>query len=236
MRKHALETERSATSGTERYRIQYRQGNIGRHYHGRLHFAFTCTMSAVVIGYCLSQLRNVTALEWLTVPLTFIYANLTEYFGHRYVMHHKRRGFGLIYERHARQHHRFFTADSMEFDDARDLKAVLFPAVLVCFFFILFGGPLALVVGWVFGTNAAYLAAATAVAYFLNYELLHLAHHLPATHWISRLPAMRRLRWLHTVHHEPSLMASWNFNVSYPIGDWLFRTLWRGPRDSAPRR
>jgi sterol desaturase/sphingolipid hydroxylase (fatty acid hydroxylase superfamily) len=33
---------------------------------------------------------------------------------------------------------------------------------------------------------------------------------------------------LHQLHHDPRLMAHYNFNITYPIGDLLFGTLWRG--------
>ena len=38
---------------------------------------------------------------------------------------------------------------------------------------------------------------------------------------------MKRLRWLHTTHHDPVLMQRYNFNITYPIGDWVFGTLYR---------
>jgi hypothetical protein len=39
-----------------------------------------------------------------------------------------------------------------------------------------------------------------------------------------RLPFILRLRRLHHRHHDPRLMATRNFNITYPIGDWLFGT------------
>jgi sterol desaturase/sphingolipid hydroxylase (fatty acid hydroxylase superfamily) len=47
---------------------------------------------------------------------------------------------------------------------------------------------------------------------------------------------MGRLRQLHTLHHRPELMQTHNFNITYPIGDWLFGTLYRGRRKPAPPR
>ena len=35
---------------------------------------------------------------------------------------------------------------------------------------------------------------------------------------------MQALRRLHLHHHNPKLMSRYNFNITYPIGDWLFRT------------
>ena len=70
----------------------------------------------------------------------------------------------------------------------------------------------------------AYLFVITALAYFLNYEILHLLYHLPQSHPLARLPAVSTLRRLHHTHHDPALMTSRNFNITYPICDWLFRT------------
>ena len=60
---------------------------------------------------------------------------------------------------------------------------------------------------------------ASGIAYFLNYEVFHLAYHLPDAHPLARNGLVRRLRWLHTVHHDPRRMATSNFNITYPLGD-----------------
>lgn len=215
-------------SAVATFRAQYREKFIGRHYRGWLHFAFTVSMASTIIVWCAMQLQAVTPWEWLTLPLTFVYANFAEYFGHRGPMHHVRPGLRMVYERHTRQHHRFFTETEMAFESPRDFKVVLFPPVLVTFFLLAFGTPIALLLTWLTTPNVGYLFALTAAAYFLNYELLHFAHHLPNEHFISRLPVMRVLRRLHTAHHNPELMARYNFNISYPLGDWVFGTLHRG--------
>jgi hypothetical protein len=144
-------------------------------------------------------------------------------------MHHPRRGLKLVYQRHAGQHHRFFTSDCMALEGLRDLKAVLFPAVMIGFFLLCFALPVGLLLGWLASANVAWLFVATAVGYFLNYELLHLAYHLPAASPLGRWPFLARLKRLHLLHHDPRLMAHYNFNITYPIGDLLFGTLYRGP-------
>ena len=96
---------------------------------------------SLVLLVCLLQLRDVQALEWLAVPLAFAYANLAEYFGHRFPMHRPFPGLGPVYKRHAGQHHRFFTDEAMLVESRRDFRALLFPPMLVIFFFGLFGVP-----------------------------------------------------------------------------------------------
>jgi len=209
------------------YRQAYRRAHVGSGYRGRLHLGFTATVCIVVTGWCISQLQDIAALEWLAIPVTFLYANLVEYFGHRGPMHHPKPGLRLIFERHTRQHHRFFRDDAMAFDSPRDFKAVLFPPVLIVFYLVGFAAPAGALVAWIFSTNVALLFMITAVLYFLNYELLHFAYHAPRHTWLARLPLMNRLRSLHTLHHRIDLMQRYNFNITYPIGDRLFGTLYR---------
>jgi hypothetical protein len=206
------------------YRAHYRREHIGPRYSGLAHFCFTACGCLAAIAFCGSRLHAVQPLQWLAVPVTFLFANLVEHWGHRRVMHHPRRGFGLIFERHTRQHHRFFTESRMEFESSRDYKAVLFPPILLLFFFGGFALPVGLVLAWLAAGNVAYLFALTSIAYFLNYELLHFSYHMPADSWIARLPGAAALRRHHTTHHDQGLMSHWNFNITYPIADRLLGT------------
>ena len=206
-----------------RFRAEYRANEIPRGYQPLLHLAFTFGLGTAALVACLVALDDVRPLEWLAVPATFLYANFAEYVGHRWPMHRPFRGLGLVYKRHAKQHHRYFTDDAMPLTDLTDLRAVLFPPLLVVFFFGLFGTPVWLALRLLVSANVAWLFLATALAYFLNYEILHTSHHLPQR-VLDRLPLLRRLATLHRIHHDPSRMAHVNFNITYPIGDWLFGT------------
>jgi hypothetical protein len=209
----------------ERYREHYRATELPPGYDGRLHLALSFGGGALALAACLWQLQAVQPLEWLAVPASLAYANLAEYLGHRFPMHRPFRGLGPVYRRHAGQHHRYFSHEAMPLSDLRDLRAVLFPPLLVLFFFGLFGTPAWWLLARLFSANAAWLFLASGIAYFLNYELLHLAYHLPDAHPLTRLGPVRRLRWLHALHHDPARMAHSNFNISYPLCDWLFGTL-----------
>lgn len=215
------------------YREQYRREHIPPHYSGWMHATFTFGIGGAAFVLCVMQVERPAPLEWLTVPLTFLYANLAEYWGHRGPMHHRRRGLGLVYERHSRQHHRFFTDETMPVDGIDDLRAVLFPPVLMTFFIAAFALPAALLLAWVATPNVAWLFVATSLGYFLNYEFLHLAYHLSPAHPLARLPLLGRLKRLHQAHHDPRLMAHCNFNITYPIGDAIFGTLRKAARTGA---
>ena len=209
------------------YREQYRQEHVPPGYQGWRHLLFTFGIGGAAMAGAILQLDQVRPLEWLAIPLTFLYTNFAEYWGHRGPMHHLKRGLRLVYERHTRQHHRFFTDQRMELDGLRDLRAVLFPPVLMIFFFAAFALPVGFALAWVASPNVAWLYVATSLGYFLNYEFLHMAYHLPASHPVARWPLVGRLKGLHQAHHDPRLMAHFNFNITYPIFDAVFGTLRR---------
>ncbi|MEI6202485.1 MAG: fatty acid hydroxylase family protein, partial [Enhydrobacter sp.] len=81
--------ELSATSMSDRqrkYRETYRQRVTGW-YNGWLHIALIYTIGFTELYIYTANLKNVTALEWLTVPVTFLFCNFFEWWLHRYVMH-----------------------------------------------------------------------------------------------------------------------------------------------------
>jgi hypothetical protein len=209
-------------------RNAFRERRIGPHYSGPLHLATTVGVSVLVALVSAAQLENIRPLEWLTVPVTFLYANLSEYLGHRGPMHHKTRFLTKVFERHSIEHHSFFTDKASTFDSSRDYKAVLFPPVLLLFFIGCFAIPVGALLYWLISPNVCFLFVLTAVLYFLNYELLHFAYHADPASWIGRLPFMGRLRQHHINHHNRQLMTRYNFNITYPICDRLFGTLYRG--------
>jgi sterol desaturase/sphingolipid hydroxylase (fatty acid hydroxylase superfamily) len=84
--------------------------------------------------------------------------------------------------------------------------------------------------------NAALLAVATSLFFFLLYEWLHLSYHLPPATFIGRNPLIALLRALHQRHHDPRLMRRWNFNVTVPLFDWLHRTRWTPQRAARTER
>jgi hypothetical protein len=212
-----------------RFRAQFHERFTSPRYSGWAHFAFTSLVSLSIIGWALATVRGLRALELVTVPLTFLFANVVEYRAHRGVMHHRVRPFGLVYERHTPSHHRFYRHDAMAAESPRDFYMVLFPPVLIVFFFGLFALPVGLGLAWLMSANVARLFVATAVGYFLTYEWLHFAYHQPAESFVGRRWLVRRLRAHHTVHHDQALMQRHNFNITFPICDAIFGTTWRAP-------
>ncbi|MEO8797720.1 MAG: sterol desaturase family protein [Polyangiaceae bacterium] len=218
------------TSAVEAFRARYRATEIGPRYRGWVHFAFTSLASLAVVAFALSKVHRPSWAEWAAVPLFFLIANAAEYFGHKSAMHVPRRGLGLVYRRHTREHHHFFTADAMSYASARDFKMVLFPPVMIIFFLGVIATPIALVLFALASRNVAWLFVATAMGYFLTYEWLHFAYHLPPESTVGRSRVIAALRRHHQAHHDLGLMGRYNFNITFPICDALFGTTFRGER------
>lgn len=206
------------------FRARHRAEHIGPRYSGWLHFATTSIGSLAAIGLAISRVSHPRWWELACVPVFFLIANLGEYFGHRGPMHHRRRGLGLIFERHTLQHHQFYRHDAMAADSPRDFQMVLFPPVMLVFFLGGLVAPIGLVLGLLGTANLGWLFAATGVAYFLTYEWLHWSYHQPADSRIGRLALVRVLRRHHTLHHDVTRMTSVNFNITFPIADVVFGT------------
>jgi hypothetical protein len=208
----------------EQFRERHRAAHIGPRYRGWLHFGTTTVGAAAAIAFAAWHVAAPSVGELMTVPLTFLFANLAEYFGHRGPMHHRRPGLKLLFERHSLQHHQFFTHDAMAAGSHRDFQMVLFPPLMLAFFL---GGvaPLGVLLGHLIAPNVGWLFVATGVGYFLTYEWLHFAYHQPEGSWIGRRWLVARLRRHHTAHHDLQRMTSVNFNITFPIADLLFGTL-----------
>ena len=216
------------------FRRSFQRERVSRMYSGTVHLMLTVGASLVVVLYCLLQLKDVRPLEWLTIPATFLYANLTEYVAHRGPMHHRFRGLQMVYKDHTLEHHRYFTSEWMELEGWRDLAAILFPPFNLALFVGVSGISVAFLLGIWISANVGYLFLAMALGYYANYELFHLAYHMPGDSWVGRLPFMRRMRLHHTRHHDLQLMSRFCFNITYPICDLIFGTM--APKTAPKRR
>ena len=212
-------------STTLNFRERFREENISKSYSGKIHFVFITLWCLGGITLCALNIHQPTLKQLLIIPITFLYTNLFEYIGHRFPMHHRYNALKPVFKRHTLQHHHFFTDEHMNCDSLNDFKIILFPPVLLIFFSLFFVLPIFALVYYFFSLNAALIYVATTLAYYLNYEWLHLAYHLPETNFIYKVPFLKTLRQLHYEHHNLKEMDKYNFNISYPVFDVVFRTL-----------
>jgi len=193
-------------------------------YSPLLHFLFPALVGLGVIVACALGLHHVTPLQWLTIPITFVFSNAIEWHAHRDLLHKRNGAAPILYERHTPVHHKLFAEDDMAITDWRELRNVMLPAfgivAILSLQLPLLG--LALLLGY---KNVALLFLATSMSYVLLYEWLHLAYHLPATSFIGARTTIRWLRRHHARHHDHRLMQRWNMNVTLPLWDWLRGTI-----------
>ncbi len=220
------------THDTEAFRSRYRAG-IHPLYNAWLHGGFVLLYGIACLAFLVSTLESVTAWEWLVVPVTLVFFNWGEYAIHKNLGHHKSRIGALFYKRHTGDHHSFFVTGQMHWESAKDWRVILFPAWLILLF------SAALFPAWwllsFLNANLAALFAITLLAGYLGYELFHACEHLPASHPVSRLPWIRHMRRLHELHHRRDLMQSKNFNLVFPLMDWLKGSLhWEPLEEERP--
>ena len=122
----------------------------------------------------------------------------------------------------------------MGIDAPQDTRVVLFPLVLVGFFFGLIALPIGIGLFLLAGPNPAFLYVATLALYYLSYESLHAVVHLPETHWINRIRWVAQRKAYHRRHHDPRWMSQCNFNISFPIADYLYGTARPDESNPAP--
>lgn len=205
------------------FRKKFRSNDIPSYYSGSFHLWATNIICLSVIGFSVFFLYRVQLFELIIIPIAFLITNFGEYIAHRFPMHRKWPGLMAAYRRHM-NHHQFFSHELMSGDDKRDYAITLFPVLLVCGLIGFFAVPMAVLLKIYVSQNVGLLFLLTASVYLLNYEWLHLIYHLPEKSWILRNHLIANLRQLHLDHHNPQIMMRYNFNISYPLMDWLLGT------------
>jgi len=135
------------TDRQKAFRQEYRSRIVGW-YDGYIHILIIYAIGAAAFYIYVAHIHNVTWLEWLTLPLTFLFTNIFEWAVHRFIMHRpvNIKALRVIYERHTLNHHQFFTDEEMRFRDPKDWRVTVFPPYALVVF-ILMSIPMAVVLG-----------------------------------------------------------------------------------------
>jgi hypothetical protein len=193
------------------------------------HLLFPSLVGIGVIVACACLVRDLRPVELLMVPAAFVLINAGEWRIHRDLLHRRTPPLAVLYDRHTPQHHMIFVTDDMAIRSTREFRLVLIP-----FYGILAAGvaalPIPLVLSHFGQRNLGLLFMATAMAYVVLYEWLHLAYHAPPHSLVGRMRLIAILRRHHAIHHAPELMQKWNFNVTIPLWDLVRRSIHRGER------
>jgi hypothetical protein len=196
-------------------------------YRWQRHVALIAVFTAVGLATPLVMTWPLRAADGGALAGMVLAIVLGEHASHRRSMHRPRFP-RAVYQRHVVEHHAFFTHVHMSMDDWADLRWVLFPpwALPLLVVTVL---PFFAALWWLATPRIAWLLLLAVIAYYGVYEITHaLAHVRVGDGPIGRV--IGGVTRHHRVHHDPTLMRDWNFNFVLPLGDWLWRTTWRGPR------
>jgi len=190
-------------------------------YRPARHVAINLGFGALAVLAALAAISDLRAIELWALPVTFVAMNLLEYTSHRWLMHRRTRLLPYAFEAHTLQHHASFSAANMAVESPREFRLILFGTRQIVLFMIATLPGFALL-AWLAPKNAVLLAVAMVFVHYLLYEGLHLIDHLPADHALCRFRALASFRRRHAAHHGN---ARRGFNVTFPLSDWIFRTL-----------
>lgn len=208
---------------TSQFRDEYRAG-VAPGYRGQVHAAIVLSIGLGGMGLAVFR-WGVPGLgsAWVAVA-TLLFANFVIYGIHRWLGHRLVPIAKLFYQRHTREHHRFFSPKAVAFESYRDLRVVLFPWPLMVVVSLAAAGTAwgAELLGKGAWSTALYCAV---VGYYLAYEVIHFCDHLPEGHPVTRLPGLRYMRMHHRAHHAARVMHTKNFNIVFPLADLVLGTL-----------
>lgn len=212
------------------------RSKIPEGYNGLQHFIVLNVVSLSMIVLSAVMLRGIVWWELLFVPGFFVFANVFEWFYHKGPLHTPNALGGLMkdgYVSHAKSHHILFTDDDMRVKEWRDLTFTLFsPWFLLTIGCIVV--PLGLVLGLTISWNLFWLFLLSSYGYYFVYEWLHTMHHWPEGYWLAETRLFTWLRQHHARHHNLRRMTKGNFNVSFPLADYLFGTVLDEGEEAAP--
>lgn len=206
------------------FREKFRAEKIPQNYSGMFHLVFNFSFLILAILFSLSQVFELKAWELIAIPLTFVLGNLVVFVLHKYPLHRKVLGFGFSYKIHAKWHHQFFTHENIVYDKSRDFFIMFFPTLVILGFVFLALPGIYFLMSPFFSANYVYLTVAMSGFYFLSYEVVHFASHLPEDHFVIKIGFFRYMRDYHKIHHNPKLMRDYNFNIVFPFFDIVFKT------------
>lgn len=228
--------EGPAATGTEKAEDTHERrrasivANIPGWYNPVVHLAIPTVIGLALSVAAALRIQGLRWYELLIVPITVFAAFGFEWRAHKFILHRRRPLLGLLYVRHELMHHVIYTYERMAMKSRRELWLILMPAYAIVLVFAMVL-PVALVVARLLGENTALLMVIASMAFFLSYEWLHMAYHMPDDSVIGRLGIIRRLREQHRRHHDPRLMKRWNFNVTFPVFDVILGTSWSPERE-----
>jgi hypothetical protein len=197
-----------------------------RWYNPWCHLLSTTGIGVAVLTVGVLNIHHLRPVELLVLPVTFLLANAFEWRVHKYVLHRPLWPVKIIYKKHTPEHHAIYQTEDMAIRSTREFRLVLIPAAGVLGS-IVAALPFAMAFAYLSTRNVGWLFLIMAGLYQVSYELFHLSYHLAPESFIGRRKLIRWLRNHHATHHDPRLMHKWNFNVTFPLFDWVRGTIYK---------
>lgn len=164
---------------------------------------------AIITAFILSPARFTQGLWPILIPI--LLAPFFEWFAHKYLLHRLTDPL-----KNPRAHNYMLKLHYQHHWEPGDLHHVFAPISSAFFVFLIFA-PVALLT---FNLQEFFIFEAGVIGYFLFYEWIHLAHHLPT--YRARTRWGKLMRKAHSWHHFKNESFWWG--VTNPLGDFLFGT------------
>ena len=157
---------------------------------------------------------------FISFILSFCLGSIIEWFVHKDLMH-SIQWMKTPHQRHAVEHHAERKAPGKYYAKADELKEYhLFETSFMPALWILHA-PLFFGAYKLFGLASGVGVAAGTAAYVIGYEVLHWYIHCPDEFLFRNARWFQYMSEHHRLHHNK---ASVNYNVVFPLGDWLLGT------------
>jgi len=209
------------------FREKFRKEVIPFYYWGIGHLIINFLLLSLPLMAFVLKVKSPTVLELLCIPVTMVLGNLAVFLIHKYPLHRKIKPFEFAFKIHSQWHHRFYTHENVVFDSTRDFFIIFFPIDVVLGFIILVLPLIYFALVSFLTTNGVFLVLATSCFYFISYEVIHFISHLSEKNILMKIPYFRFMRNYHRIHHNPALMAEYNFNIVFPFFDLIFKTAYK---------
>ena len=196
---------------------------LPKYYSPLIHLCIPTILALLAVMYHLQYVTVFTYTYFLYAVCFIVFINGIEWCIHKWLFHTNIPGLYFFYKRHTKEHHSIYLQDDMALQSFVEVSLVMVPfrAILgisvivtsIYYLFVFLDWPL-----------IASLFVIVSLLYVISYEWLHLMYHLPIS---SKNRFLKHLAHHHTVHHDPRLMRSWNFNVTIPLWDFLLKTYYK---------
>lgn len=194
-------------------------------YRYTLKIFFNGGVLLAITFYFLANLKDPSLIEFLTFPMMLIFGSLTVWLVHKYPLHRRLSVFPYAYRKHTIEHHSLYTYHDLEIKNFKEIPYIMFGVLDVIGFALVFVPIMYFINSLIFSENVVNMIIASSSGYFLIYEFFHTISHLPSNHPILKVRYFKFMWNHHRIHHHPRAMNSTNFNIVFPIFDYLFGTL-----------